>query len=297
MIELRFFVWKLLVGYLPPTKAIQGETLRRRRAEYHELIAMHYTKDHDFSEYNMTNYKQILADVPRTMPEYPVFASPPIQALLTRVLYIWNVRHPASGYVQGINDLCTPFIVTYLGEYMPVNLQDATGFKKDLEVLGEETLETVEADVYWSLCTIIDRTQDVYTAHQPGAHTMLTKVKELVKRMNGQLFDHLEKQGVDFLQFAFRWVNCFLMREFTLDKVIRMWDTYFSEEEDFAVFHVYVCASFLLHWEKDILSKEFPGLLVFLQSLPTEGWKEEDIGILLAQAYQYKVMFHKTKHI
>jgi hypothetical protein len=32
---------------------------------------------------------------------------------LERVLYVWAIRHPASGYVQGINDLATPFLVVF----------------------------------------------------------------------------------------------------------------------------------------------------------------------------------------
>jgi len=36
-----------------------------------------------------------------------------------RILYIWAIRHPASGYVQGINDLVTPFFVVFLSEYLP----------------------------------------------------------------------------------------------------------------------------------------------------------------------------------
>ena len=33
-------------------------------------------------------------------------------------MYIWAIRHPASGYVQGINDLVTPFFVVFLSEYI-----------------------------------------------------------------------------------------------------------------------------------------------------------------------------------
>ena len=39
-----------------------------------------------------------------------------------RLLYVWHMRHPASGYVQGINDVATPFIVVFLSEYIEVNL-------------------------------------------------------------------------------------------------------------------------------------------------------------------------------
>jgi hypothetical protein len=28
------------------------------------------------------------------------------------------------------------------------------------------------------------------------------------------------------MQFAFRWMNCLLMREISVDNTIRMWDTY-----------------------------------------------------------------------
>ena len=37
---------------------------------------------------------------------------------LERVLYIWAIRHPASGYVQGINDLATPFFQVFLSAYI-----------------------------------------------------------------------------------------------------------------------------------------------------------------------------------
>jgi hypothetical protein len=32
------------------------------------------------------------------------------------------MRHPASGYVQGINDVVTPFIIVFLSEHVEINL-------------------------------------------------------------------------------------------------------------------------------------------------------------------------------
>ena len=32
------------------------------------------------------------------------------------------MRHPASGYVQGINDVVTPFIVVFLTDYVKINM-------------------------------------------------------------------------------------------------------------------------------------------------------------------------------
>jgi len=36
---------------------------------------------------------------------------------LERVLYVWALRHPASGYVQGLNDLCSVFYAVFLSPW------------------------------------------------------------------------------------------------------------------------------------------------------------------------------------
>lgn len=41
---------------------------------------------------------------------------------LERILYVWAIRHPASGYVQGINDLVTPFFQVFLSAYIGMSI-------------------------------------------------------------------------------------------------------------------------------------------------------------------------------
>lgn len=41
-----------------------------------------------------------------------------VQRAMERILYIWAIRHPASGYVQGINDLMTPLYVVFLSTHV-----------------------------------------------------------------------------------------------------------------------------------------------------------------------------------
>lgn len=50
-------------------------------------------------------------------PLIPIFQKQVVQEIFQRVLYVWAVRHPGSGYVQGINDLLTPFFTVFLTEY------------------------------------------------------------------------------------------------------------------------------------------------------------------------------------
>lgn len=40
------------------------------------------------------------------------------------------------------------------------------------------------------------------------------------------LYRHLKDQHIEFLQFAFRWMNNLLMRELPVRCTIRLWDTY-----------------------------------------------------------------------
>jgi hypothetical protein len=100
---------------------------------------------------------------------------------LERVLYIWAVRHPAAGYVQGINDLATPFYW--------VALQPETGFQDpnafDFSKLSPETLLDVEADCFWMLTKILSAVQENFIFAQPGIQKMLFQLEELMKRIDG----------------------------------------------------------------------------------------------------------------
>ena len=64
------------------------------------------------------------------------------------MLYVWALRHPASGYVQGINDLATPFYAVFLEPYAGLDATTVTA--------SDDELFAVEADVYWCLTRILD---------------------------------------------------------------------------------------------------------------------------------------------
>ena len=63
-----------------------------------------------------------------------------------------------------------------------------------------------------------------------GCATDGDAAEELVTRMDASLTIHPKEIGVIFIQFAFRWMNCLLLRKFKLESIIQFWDTYLSEE-------------------------------------------------------------------
>lgn len=124
-------------------------------------------------------------------------------------------------------------------------------------------------------------------------------MEELVRRIDTDLHTHLASEGVQFIQFAFRWMNCLLMRELPLHAIVRAWDTYLSEDAGgFESFHVYVCAALLVKFSPQLLHMDFSGLVMFLQDLPTKAWTESDVEPLLSQAYILSTLFeHSSAHL
>ena len=133
---------------------------------------------------------------------------------LERVLFIWAVRHPGSGYVQGINDIAAPFFAAFLEPHLRSAAAGGVsggggsgggGGAAGGGVVGggggggggsgrggcsasdavarvpAEALEAVEADAYWCVTRLLDNIQDHYTPGQPGIQRMLQRTRELVR--------------------------------------------------------------------------------------------------------------------
>jgi hypothetical protein len=83
-------------GQEPGADPAQARTSRRRSALEHplsRLLLPPYAPQ-------VGALRQVVVDVPRTAPGVAFVHEPVMQKCLERLLYIWGVRHPASGYVQ-----------------------------------------------------------------------------------------------------------------------------------------------------------------------------------------------------
>lgn len=288
--QYRAEAWQILLGYLPGNSSRRKTTLERKRQEYRDAIAQHYDiDDRTRTVQEQETLRQVLVDVPRTAPDIGLFRSNRIRRILARLLYIWAMRHPASSYVQGINDLVTPLIAVFLSSYYGgKDVTDGAG----IDEVSDKILFQVEADSYWCLTKLLAGIQDHYTSDQPGVQRMVFRLEELVKRIDSDLCDYLHSTGIEFMQFSFKWMNCLLLREFSLQCIMRLWDTYFSEGDGgFENFHVYVCAAFLCQFSAEIQEMEFDELFGFMQNTPTEDWGDVEIEVLLSQAFVLSTLF------
>jgi TBC1 domain family member 2 len=316
----RAAVWQMLLGYLPLNRDRQADSIARKQAEYQTFVATlcgprgaapgggggggggagagagsgggSVTPSGlggGLGDADAALLRQVLYDVKRMSPRTPLMTVDAVQRSLERVLYVFAQRHFATGYVQGLNDVASPFFVVFLSPW-------ADPSAKSLDHVPADALLAVEADVYWCLSRLVEGVQDHYMPSQPGIQRMIHALRELVHRMDEALVTHLESNSVEFHTFAFRWMNCLLLRELPLPLVVRLWDTYLAEtrsavKDGFATFHVFVCAALLLKFRARLKEMKFQDLLSFLHNLPTADWTVKDVEELLSQAYVYQTSF------
>lgn len=188
--QVRAVTWRLLSGYLPTSLERRQTVLDRKRIDYQSLVKQYFdveTRDED-------TFRQIHIDVPRMNPHVPLFQQKLVQEMFERVLFIWAIRHPASGYVQGINDLVTPFFIVFL--------QEQLGNEKDLETyrfdeMPDEKRNIIEADSFWCISKFLDCIQDNYIFAQLGIQEKVNQLKELIQRIDGKF-----KCGIEITNIA-----------------------------------------------------------------------------------------------
>jgi hypothetical protein len=140
----------------------------------------------------------------------------------------------------------------------------------DIDIVEDSILLQVEADTFWSLNKLFEGIQENYTFAQPGIQKMLFALEELIRRIDGSfsefsqmlttniepLHKHFTDQGISFTQFAYRWMNCYLLRELPFTLILRMFDSYLAEEggssAGFSNTHVYFCAALLISFSSKI---------------------------------------------
>eukprot|EP00758_Cryptobia_borreli_P003163 Tbor_TRINITY_DN3570_c0_g1::TRINITY_DN3570_c0_g1_i1::g.2873::m.2873/K20360/TBC1D22, GYP1; TBC1 domain family member 2 len=110
--SMRAAVWKLLCAYDPPSHARREQEHQRKIREYTDFVSRYF----DTKSMNVPQEKEIIHQLELDLPRHKLdwyhieeFCKP-----LERTLYIWSLRHPAVGYVQGMDDIMSTFFMAFL---------------------------------------------------------------------------------------------------------------------------------------------------------------------------------------
>lgn len=294
----RATVWRLFLDYEPVNSAIRAATLQHKRNDYFDCVERVFSESqrHLWTNAQKQTESQILRDLPRT--KITLLKNERVQLLFERVLFVWSVRHPASGYVQGMNDLLQPFFFAFLVPHLPdLEIEDIIELE-NLDLVPEDALREVEADCFWCFSKLLDGLQDLYTKDQPGLYKMLESLENVMDRVDPALSKAMKEQEIQYQEFAFRWMNCLLVREFSVPLLFRLWDSYLSNHSKISTTHVFVCAAMLTKLSPRLKGLSHADFVLEVQSIDPDSWTVNDIDEINAQAYVYERMFsHSPSHM
>lgn len=305
--RVRAVVWQLLMGYAPQRATDRGKMLRTARIAYYEMFDEFLSERVALTKQDRSMYNLVLVDAPRTHPDgyHALFNKKCIQSSLERILYLWARSHPETSYFQGLNDLASIILVVFLECTLP-NLADVSkpGQQDLLDHLDlpsfessflaspqcDEALQSalycVEADAYHCLCILLDSIKR-YHVFSPGgvySESMIVHFEEIIKRADPELHKHLQDSDLLFIQFAFRWMLCLFTRELETKNLVCLWDSYIIENLGFPLFHIYVCAAYLIELRSQLLGNDMITMMGFLQRAPTGHFTKHDVHRLVQNA-------------
>jgi hypothetical protein len=124
-----------------------------------------------------------------------------------------------------------------------------------------------------------------------GATNLLKKFRNLVEKCDKELLILLEQNEVQVFHFGFRWIFCLLLREFPVFLSIKLIDYYLVEDINPGILCVYLSTALLLKFSYKIKAMHREEIIMFLQSLPTSAWGEQDIKLLVSEAFGLRSFF------
>ncbi|XP_054808019.1 uncharacterized protein LOC129310170 isoform X3 [Prosopis cineraria] len=205
---------------------------------------------------------QIDRDLLRTHPDMPFFSgdsplSRKNKEAMKNILLLFARLNPAIRYVQGMNEVLSP--IYYV-------------FSTDTD---KENAANAEADSFSCFVRILSDSVDHFCqqldSSSSGILSTLSRLSDLLQVNDEELWRHLDfKTKVKPQFYAFRWITLLLTQEFSLDKILRIWDTLLSNPFGIQDMLLRICCAMLLCVKKRIMSGDFVSNLNLLQHYPDD---------------------------
>ncbi|CAN1245211.1 TBC1 domain family member 15 [Linum grandiflorum] len=161
----------------------------------------------------MLTLHQIGLDVVRTDQSLEFYQSEVNSAKLWDILVVYSWIDTDIGYVQGMNDICSPMVIL---------------------------LEN-DADAYWCFDHAMRRLRENFRTSTTsiGVQTQLSTLSQVIKTVDPKLHQHLEDlDGGEYL-FAFRMLMVLFRREFSFVDSLYLWELMWAMEYNPNIFTMY----------------------------------------------------------
>ena len=207
----------------------------------------------DENDYNTLDLIKI--DIERTYQDIDIFHRIKYKQIMAFVLFIYSKKFPEYGYKQGMSDICAVFLYALYRKY-----RLTTKFLKDdlsfLYYIFHSNNDFIENDLFILYSNFMNKgLSELYLYNQFKTNNLskvplekkilLTKEEiygyedstinkriyylfyKILQNFDIPLYNELINRVQPEL-FLFKWYICFLTREFTMDKVVHLWDIIFA---------------------------------------------------------------------
>lgn len=260
--ELRAKSWQIFLNYFVKNKFKSKTFLVERRSYYHEYKLC--TNNKNEAEY----YDDIIDNDMTRKIIFPITGEDESQKcefldsknehgmmhrdVIKRILITFRKTNSSIGYVQGMCHLLLPIYYVF-----------ATDKNITQKTFAEE-------DSYFCFFNLISEIGDFFMVKMDndkslGIKAKMKEVFDILHKIDGKLFDHLEKIGIIDSCFNFRWVSLLLTLEFSFAENIWLWDRFLSDCKRFEMV-TYCSAAILELLKEDLIMCNFDEAIKLLQS-------------------------------
>lgn len=217
---------------------------------------------------------QIEIDVHRIESRDKIINNIDYTGIFVNVLSLYAFQRPAVGYVQGMSDILIPFLYTFVSE--------------------DECTLFLESSVFYCFARFIDNLQDNYIDFQKGIIRSIKKMKGILEIIEPGLIKHMNRIGLEMHMFAFRWFNCFFVREFDVENILIIFDTLFaSKNENYTIFARYFAITLIVSMKNEIMQGDLSDDLLYIQGIGKQRYSLKEIQILLSTSYVNQSIFNE----
>lgn len=144
-----------------------------------------------------------------------------------------------------------------------------------LKDLKTENLKNIEADCYWCFTKVLNGVLHNYTNSWPGIKKSFDHIKVIIQRVDPAFLAYFEAKDINFYHIYFKWVTCLLLRQFSFETGLRLFDTFISLQStqgEFFSFVQYIFVAIFLKFSKQLKNLNFEELMSFENKMPTKTW-------------------------
>jgi len=188
-----------------------------------------------------------------------------------------------------MNDILAPIFAIFVAETFDMNyIELENNLRKVEDQINEDNLANAEADAFHCFCLFLSTMKQNYIKGFDGVNENLKKVKELLTKSDKELYDHFYDNEIEVFHFGFRWCFCLLLRDMPINIAIKLMDYYLTEEYSQDELCVYLILALLLRFSFKLKTLKREQIIIFLQNLPTSNWGDQDIQLLVSEAFTLK---------